>query len=122
MTITRELIGQVTGANIFASAVVAPIFTGALGMSQTGIGTPLTQWASKELRAFKSGDWEKAMIDGAASLAGIAGADQVTSAIESGYGSLTSETDEELEYNLRKLYGETSSRAEKRSGFKKDVE
>lgn len=119
---TRELIGQVTGANIFASAVVAPIFTGALGMSQNGIGTPLTQWMSKELRALKSDDWEKAMIDASASLAGIAGADQLTSAIESGYGSLTSETDEELEYNLRKLYGETSNRAEKRSGFKKDVE
>lgn len=119
---TRELIGQVTGANIFASAVVAPIFTGALGMSQNGIGTPLTQWISKELRALKSDDWEKALIDASASLAGIAGADQLTSAIESGYGSLTSETDEELEYNLRKLYGETSNRAEKRSGFKKDVE
>ena len=119
---TRELIGQVTGANIFASAVVAPIFTGALGMSQTGIGTPLTQWVSKELRALKSDDWEKALIDGAASLAGIAGADQLTNAIESGYGSLTSETDEELEYNLRKIYGETPNRAEKRSGFKKDVE
>ena len=119
---TRELIGQVTGANIFASAVVAPIFTGALGMSQNGIGTPLTQWVSKEIRAMKSGDWEKAMIDGAASLAGIAGADQLTNAIESGYGSLTSETDDELEYNLRKLYGETPNRAAKRSGFKKDVE